>query len=60
MVVVYCHYAVLSFFLFPSLPQPIWEIGKAIQIIRAPVNIAAASVSQKQIKRQSRPRILAI
>ena len=41
-------------------PWEAWEIGKAIQIIRAPVNIAAASVSQKQIKRQSRPRILAI
>lgn len=41
-------------------PWEAWEIGKAIQIIRAPVNIAAASVNQKQIKRQSRPRILAI
>ncbi len=41
-------------------PWEAWEIGKAIQIIRAPVNIAAASVSQQQIKRQTRPRILAI
>ncbi|MGB3638013.1 MAG: CHASE2 domain-containing protein [Rivularia sp. (in: cyanobacteria)] len=41
-------------------PWEAWEIGKAIQIIRAPVNIATASVKQEQVKRQSRPRILAI
>jgi len=40
-------------------PWEAWEIGKAIQIIRTPVNIATASVSQHN-KRQGRPRILAI
>ena len=41
-------------------PWEAWEIGKAIQIIRAPLNIAAAIVKQEQVKRQTRPRILAI
>lgn len=41
-------------------PWEAWEIGKPIQIIRAPVNIAAPSINQKQIKHRSRPRILAI
>ncbi|MEM6403820.1 MAG: CHASE2 domain-containing protein, partial [Cyanobacteria bacterium P01_D01_bin.116] len=42
------------------LPWEAWEIGKAVQVIRAPINVVAPSVNQKQIKRQSRPRILAI
>ncbi|MDJ0734322.1 MAG: CHASE2 domain-containing protein [Nostocaceae cyanobacterium] len=41
-------------------PWEAWEIGKGIQIIRAPVNIAAATVNHQQIKRPTRPRILAI
>ena len=41
-------------------PWEAWEIGKTVQIIRAPVNIAAPSLNQQQIKRRSRPRILAI
>ena len=41
-------------------PWEAWEIGKTVQIIRAPVNIAAPSLNQQEIKRRSRPRILAI
>ncbi|MEO1559125.1 MAG: CHASE2 domain-containing protein, partial [Cyanobacteria bacterium J06632_19] len=42
------------------LPWEAWEIGKAVQVIRAPVNVVAPSVNQKQVQRQGRPRILAI
>ncbi|MDJ0799542.1 MAG: CHASE2 domain-containing protein [Calothrix sp. MO_167.B12] len=41
-------------------PWEDWELGKAMQMIRAPLNIGAETVKQQQIKRQVRPRILAI